>query len=128
MTEQTELLQRISCKSSTLRGVYNTDDLCNRALLCRAVILRAFQDAGWELRGAETAMGYRDACNNRASALLWLRGTTHEFFQVCRLADCDPHAVMDAAKNILGDAIDELQIPVNLNDARAVLAARSTES
>lgn len=127
MTEQAELLQRISCKSSTLRGMDGAG-LCGRTLLWRSVILRAFQDAGWDLSGAATAMNYRDAHNSRASALLWLRGYSKDFRDVCDLAKCIPGLVRDAARTMFGDAIDDLQIPIDLHDARSVLAARGAES
>lgn len=131
MTEQkedtAELLQKITCKSSTLRAI-NDEGYCNRTILWRAVIMRAFQDAGLDLSAIKTDFQYRNAYNIRAVALVWLRGHSEDFCQVCDLAKCNSEAVRDAARTMFNDLIDELQIPIDARGVRAILAARSVES
>ncbi|KKK84924.1 hypothetical protein LCGC14_2778450 [marine sediment metagenome] len=122
-----ELLRSISSTSASLR-VIEDGDVCNRTLLWRGVILRAFQDAGWDLNDVQMDIKYRDAFNIRASALIWLRGNSEDFHKVCDFAKCDPKGVKIAAKDIFGALIHELQIPIDVYDARDLLAARGVES
>ena len=122
-----EMLQNITSTSASLRAMED-GVICIYTILWRGVILRAFQDAGWNLDDVQTDLKYRDAFNIRASALIWLRGNSKDFHEVCHLAKCDPNGVATAAKGIFGSLIHEPQIPIDIYDARSALAARGVES
>ncbi len=112
---------------AALRAMEDRDiSVCN--VLWRGVIMRVFQDAAFDLDDMKTDLKYRDAFNIRASALVWLRGNSKDFHEVCSLAKSDPEGVEIAAKDMFGALIQELQIPIDIYDARSVLAARGAES
>ena len=103
-------------------------DISGYNVLWRGVIMRVFQDASFNLDDVKTDIKYRDVSNIRASALVWLRGNSEDFHRVCHLAKCDPENVRIAAKDMFGSLIHELQIPIDVYDARSALAARGVES
>jgi hypothetical protein len=92
---------------------------CNR--LWAAVIARAFADADWspDDKAAKkiTPDLYQELFNDRASALVWLRGNTEAFGDVCDAAHANPEYVRRIARSRYGKLIDKCWTPIPLSEA-----------
>ena len=99
------------------KSAYEHEQAGNCRNLWLAVVERAFRDAIWI--PTELIDNLAELSRARIDAIVWLRGTTHDFFQVCRNAGLDPDYAMDMAKRLLGEELNKTQNSRTLKSLRA---------
>jgi hypothetical protein len=112
------MMQAVNHKSA-----YEHEQAGNCQELWLAVVERAFRDAIWI--PTELIDNLAELSRARIDAIVWLRGATHGFFQVCRNAGLDPGYVIGMAKRRLGGELNKTQNSRTLKSLRAEAICRA---